>query len=252
MVAVDERGQHRHRHHRQHRHAVRVRRLAREERQEVGDDPPDRQDEDVDLGVAEDPEQVLVEERIAAARAPARRRRRSACRTGDRRGAGASPRRAPGRTARSRSRSATGPRRSAACGTYVMPGARSRSDGGDVVDRAHRRRGAGEDERHHPQRLAGAGRAERRRQRRIAGPARLRPRPAARSHAATSTIDATSCVQNDSRFRRRERHVARADLQRDAEVAEARRSSTGVTAKKIMIGAVHREQRRVARRRSRT
>ena len=42
-------------------------RLAREDRQDLGDDAHGRQDQDVDLGVAEDPEQVLPEERVAAA-----------------------------------------------------------------------------------------------------------------------------------------------------------------------------------------
>ena len=41
-------------------------RLAREHRHDLADDAEDRQDEDVDLGVAEEPEQVLPEERVAA------------------------------------------------------------------------------------------------------------------------------------------------------------------------------------------
>ena len=38
-------------------------RLAREGRQHLGDDAQRRQDQDVDLGVAEDPEEVLPEQR---------------------------------------------------------------------------------------------------------------------------------------------------------------------------------------------
>ena len=42
-------------------------RLPREDRQHLGDDAEGRQDQDVHLGVAEDPEQVLPEHRVAAA-----------------------------------------------------------------------------------------------------------------------------------------------------------------------------------------
>ena len=41
-------------------------RLAREDRDDLGDHPHRRQDHDVDLGVPEEPEHVLVEERVAA------------------------------------------------------------------------------------------------------------------------------------------------------------------------------------------
>ena len=41
-------------------------RLAREDRDDLGDDAEGRQDQDVDLRVAEDPEEVLPEQRIAA------------------------------------------------------------------------------------------------------------------------------------------------------------------------------------------
>ena len=51
-------------------------RLAREDRHDLGHDAEGRQDEDVDLGVAEEPEEVLPEQRVAAAGAG----RRSACR----------------------------------------------------------------------------------------------------------------------------------------------------------------------------
>ncbi len=42
-------------------------RLVRERRHDVADDAEARDDENVDLGVAEEPEQMLVEDRIAAA-----------------------------------------------------------------------------------------------------------------------------------------------------------------------------------------
>ena len=41
---------------------------ARERRDDRGRDPERRQDDDVDLGVAEDPEQVLPQQRVAALR----------------------------------------------------------------------------------------------------------------------------------------------------------------------------------------
>src|SRR3712207_7200647 len=41
-------------------------RLAREDGQHLGDDPHRRQDEDVHLRVAEEPEEVLPEDRVAA------------------------------------------------------------------------------------------------------------------------------------------------------------------------------------------
>ena len=41
-------------------------RLAREDGDDLGDDPHRRQDHDVDLGVPEEPEDVLVEQRVAA------------------------------------------------------------------------------------------------------------------------------------------------------------------------------------------
>ena len=42
-------------------------RLVAERRDHVADDPERRQDHDVDLGVAEEPEQVLEQHRVAAA-----------------------------------------------------------------------------------------------------------------------------------------------------------------------------------------
>ena len=60
----------------EHHRRVAEERLAGEDRQHLGDDAERRQDQDVDLGVAEDPEEVLPEDRIA----PARRARRSGCR----------------------------------------------------------------------------------------------------------------------------------------------------------------------------
>ena len=47
-------------------HRVAEERLAREDRDDLGDDAEGRQDQDVDLRMAEDPEEVLPEHRVAA------------------------------------------------------------------------------------------------------------------------------------------------------------------------------------------
>ena len=64
-------------------------RLAREHRDDLGDDAEEGQDQHVDFGVAEPPEQVLVENRVAAAVAA---RRRNARPPADRRAASRAPR----------------------------------------------------------------------------------------------------------------------------------------------------------------
>ncbi len=69
VVAVDHRREHGDGDHREDRALVPEGGLAREEREEVADDAPGREDEDVDLWVPEDPEQVLEEHRVAAVRA---------------------------------------------------------------------------------------------------------------------------------------------------------------------------------------
>ena len=66
-------------------------RLAAEHREDLGGDAEERQREDVDLGVPEEPEQVLPQDRAAV-----RRRRRPACRTCGRPRGRAAPRPAPG------------------------------------------------------------------------------------------------------------------------------------------------------------
>ena len=53
--------------HRERHRAVAEDGLAREDREDVGGDAHGGQDQDVDLGVAEEPEEVLPEERRAAA-----------------------------------------------------------------------------------------------------------------------------------------------------------------------------------------
>ena len=53
--------------HRVDHRAVAPQRLARVVRDDLGDDAHGRQDQDVDLRVGQEPEQVLPEERVAAA-----------------------------------------------------------------------------------------------------------------------------------------------------------------------------------------
>ena len=55
---------------RPHHHAVAEDVLARMGADQVGDDPEGRQGDDVDLGMAEEPEQVLEQDRAAAADSP--------------------------------------------------------------------------------------------------------------------------------------------------------------------------------------
>ena len=52
----------------EHDDRVAEQRLAREHRQDLRDDAHARQDQDVHLGMAEDPEQVLVQDRVTAGR----------------------------------------------------------------------------------------------------------------------------------------------------------------------------------------
>jgi hypothetical protein len=66
VVAVDERREERDEAERDHRELPRDRGPARSDREEIGHEAPARQDEDVHLGVPEDPEEVLVEDRVGA------------------------------------------------------------------------------------------------------------------------------------------------------------------------------------------
>jgi hypothetical protein len=50
----------------EHHRPVAEQRLAREHGDDLADDPEDGQDDDIDLGVAEEPEDVLVEDLAAA------------------------------------------------------------------------------------------------------------------------------------------------------------------------------------------
>ena len=67
VVRPDDERQDRDRRRRVHHRGVAEQRLARERRDDLRDDAERRQDHDVDLGVAEEPEDVLEHHRVAAA-----------------------------------------------------------------------------------------------------------------------------------------------------------------------------------------
>ena len=68
VVRPDDEGQERDARGRVHHRGVAEQRLARKRRNDLRDDAERRQDDDVDLGVAEEPEDVLEQHRVAAAR----------------------------------------------------------------------------------------------------------------------------------------------------------------------------------------
>ena len=129
-----------------------------------------------------------------------------------------------------------------------MPGRAQADDGGDVVDRAHDRRDAVEVDRDDPHRLA------RRRARRSPSTAsRRRSSPPAAAPSGTKNDATSDRGRGGHRPERqhvepRERHVARADQQRHAEVAEAADQDRR-HGEEDHDRAVHREQRRVRGRR---
>ncbi len=206
--------------HRERHRVVAEDRLAREDRQDLGGDAHRGQDQDVDLGVAEEPEEMLPEQRLAAAR----RAGRSSCRPCDRRAA--SPRADVSTGSASRSRIAVMKSDQITSGIRNQAHARRAhvDDGGDVVDRAHQRRYAEDEEADAPEVLApvDAGVLDHRRQRRVRRPAR-RPRTARHEEAAEHDDAGGERRPEREHVEHRERHVAGADHERDAEVAEAAR-----------------------------
>ena len=219
-MSVDHRGEDGHDHHRPDRALVPMVRLAGEEGDDVAEDPPGGEDEDVDLGVAEDPEEMLEEDGIAAsahrrcagdeelgAEIPVKEQeqcRRPEHRDEERVQDGGQPE--PPHRERE---------------PHVAHPRRAHPDhGGDVVDRAHRRGDAGDEDRRYDQRLAGPGRADVRGERRIGGPAR-----ASRAEIGEEGGEDEQLREEEGPERvhvqLRECHVARADHERDEEVAEA-------------------------------
>ena len=191
VVAVDHRGEDGHDDHRPDRAAVPVVRLAREEGEDVAQDPPRREDHDVDLGVAEDPEEVLPQDRIAAA---ARRRRaragRTACRSSRSRRSRSAAEPSTGTKSAFRIAVSQSPQIVSGRRIQVMPGRAQADHGRDVVHRAHRRGDAGDEDRGDDERLAEPGRARRssRAARRSSSPRRP-SRDRVKNEASTSSCE---------------------------------------------------------------
>ena len=189
-------------------------RLAREHRQDLRDEPEAGQHHDVDLGVPEEPEQVLPQKRraalggveevraeVAVGQQHRHRRRDHRHREDDQDRVGEDrpdeQRQAP---------PAHTPR------AHV-------GDRGVEVDRAEDRGEAGEVDQVDPRVLAAAGRVERVGERYVAGPARFRRVPEDRG----VEDDATGQQQPErERVQARVGHVARAHHQRDEVVGQAR------------------------------
>ncbi len=153
---------------RERHRAVAEDRLAGEDRQDLRGDAHRRQDHDVDLGVAEEPEEVLPEQRLAAARRQEEAGARHAIEEQHRERGGQHGQREqqqdggdeerPDRQRHAEERHARRP--------HV-------DDGRDVVDRAHQRRDAEDDDADAPQVLApgDAGVRRHRGERRVGRPA---------------------------------------------------------------------------------
>jgi hypothetical protein len=213
VVRPDEQREEADRHRREGDRLVAEDRLAAEHRQHLGDHAEGRQDHDVDLRVAEEPEGVLVEQRLAAAgreeearaelaveqqQREARRERRQ---DGDE-----EPRVDLDRPHEERQAHPRHPR-----GAHVV-------DRDDEVDRAHERRGREDVEPEDPVVLPVARRLDR--ERRVAVPAGARG--AALGEEAPHQHDPSEEEQPvRERVQPREGHVARADHQGHEEVRDA-------------------------------
>ena len=199
--------------------AVPVVRLAREEGEDVAQDPPGREDQDVDLGVAEDPEQVLPEDRIAA---PAHRRR---ARDEELRAEVAIEQEQERRRAEHRDeervqdRGEPDPPDRERQAHVRHPGRAQADDRRDVVHRAHRRGDAGDEDGGDDERLAHARHAHVRGERGVGGPARAgraEIREERGQHEQLREQEGPERVHVEAR----EGHVARADHERDEQVPE--------------------------------
>jgi len=220
VVAVDHRRQDGHDDHRPHGAAVPVVRLAREERDDVAQDPPGREDQDVDLRVAEDPEEVLPQDGISAAAhgrgggeeelraelpVQEEQQRRRAEHRDEQRGQDRGEPEPP-----------DGERQA-----HVGHAGRAQADDrGHVVHRAHGRGGAGDEDGGHHQRLAQPGHAHVGGERRVGGPARAGGPEGGEEggqHQELREQERPERVHVEAR----EGHVPRADHERDEQVPEA-------------------------------
>jgi len=192
-------------------------RLARERRDDVADDAEARQDQDVHFRVPEEPEQVLVHDRVAAAGGVEEVRVEVSVREQHRDRAGQDRQR--------QKQQEHGHQHRPDEQRHPVQGHSRRAhveDGGDEVDGAQDRGGAGQVDRQDGQVHGGASVA-RGRQRRIEGPA------AAEAEAGTAVHEHRDAQQDPGRHQQPERdivhpregHVRRADHQRHEPVAEA-------------------------------
>ena len=182
-------------------------RLAREHRQDLREHAEGGEHEDVDLGVAEEPEQVLPQQRRAALVGIEERGPEVAVQQQhrDRGGQRRQTQDDQVRIDQDRPHEQRHPAPAHAGGAHVV-------DGGDEVDRADDRRQAREVDHVDPRLLAVGGRELLQRQRRVRGPAGLRRREEQRA------VERQAAEQEHPvgpRVQARERDVARADHQRD-------------------------------------
>ena len=189
-------------------------RLAGEHRQHLGEDPERRQHEDVDLGVAEEPEQVLPQQRRAALGRVEEVRPEVAVQQQHRDRGGQRREREDDqvRVDQHRPHEQRHPPPAHAGRAHVV-------DRGDEVDRAEDRRQAREVDHVDPRLLAVGRRVLLQRQRHVGEPAGLRRREEQRA------VEREAAEQEHPvrpRVEARERHVAGADHERQEVVREAR------------------------------
>ena len=189
-------------------------RLAAEDRQDLGDDAEERQRDDVDLGMAEEPEQVLPQDRPAVRRVE---------HVGAEQPVGLEREQ---RAGQDRERDQHEQRRDERVPDedrhpeHRHAGRAHADDRGDEVDRTEDRAQTGHPETHDPQVAADAGRADAVGERRVGEPAE-RGGAAGRQEAGRGDEAAEQEQPVAEHVEPRESHVGRADLQRHDHVAEA-------------------------------
>ena len=247
VMAVDGHRQERDGGHREGRRLVPERGLAREEREDVRDDAPRGEDQDVDLRVPEDPEEVLIEDGVSSPLGH-RRTGQEEVAAGDaveeeEDHSGGQDRHEEGVQNRGHPDAPDRERHLEIAHSWCAEA----DDRRDVVDGPHDRARAREEDRHDPHRLPRPGLTDRGREGRIALPAAGR-----RAHRDEERADEDE-PRRDHRperehVERGEGHVPRADHQRDAEVPE-RADEDRRDGEEDHDRPVHREERGIGLRR---
>ena len=208
-------------------------RLAAEDRDDLGDDAEERQRDDVDLGMAEEPEQVLPEDRPAVGRVED---------VGPEPSIGLQREQRAGQHRERDQHQQAGDHRvpdEDRHPEHGQPGRAHADDRGDEVDRAEDGAEAGHPQTHDPQVTADAGRPYGVRQRRIGEPAEVGG--TGRGEEAGPGDQAAEEEQPVAEHvQPRERDVGRADLQRHHDVAETEEQRR--REQQQHDRAVHREQ----------